>query len=195
VETEYVVFLDADDLLLEGTLEFLHTRIAADSSLSISATAILDEETGERHRSPRHFVSRLVRRPRIFAFADSIWSLLPLQGCAILRTAQVREAGGYADANLGEDWVLAVALAFHGRVELNDRLGRLYRPTPRSLLRSARGTRDFADSARRVRERLRVDPGVPRWARATLPVIALLQLTAIYVGRPAYLAVRNVIGR
>ena len=193
VGTEYVVFLDADDMLLEGTLAFLVSRIAADPSLAVSATAILDGGTGERHRSPRRFVGRLVRRPRLFAFADAVWPLLPIQGCAIMRTSQVRESGGYADANLGEDWVLAAALAFHGRVELSDRLGRLYRRTPDSLLSKVRGRRDLAESASRVRQRLRTDPGVPRWAQALLPVIALLQLTAIYVARPVYLAISRVI--
>jgi len=195
VGTKYVVFLDADDMLLEGTLAFLVSRIAADPSLAISATAILDGETGERHRSPRRFVGRLVRRPRLFAFTNAVWSLLPLQGCAIMRTSQVRESGGYADANLGEDWVLAVSLAFRGRVELSDRLGRLYRPTPDSLWRLGRGTREFAESAARIRARLRSDPGVPRWARALVPLIALLQLAAIYLVRPASLGVRRLIRR
>ena len=70
--------------------------------------------------TPRRFVPRLARWPRAFALADSIWSLLPIQGCAILRTDQVREAGGYADdASCGEDWVLAVSLAWRGRVEVS----------------------------------------------------------------------------
>jgi glycosyltransferase involved in cell wall biosynthesis len=195
VDTEYVVFLDADDMLLDGTLEYLHSRIAADPSLTLSATAILDGETGERHRSPRRFVRRLVRRRLLFALADSVWSLLPLQGCAILRATQVREAGGYADANWGEDWVLAATLAFHGRVELSDRLGRLYRPTPNSLWRRPRGTRELVESAHRVRARLRSDPAVPGWVRAILPAIGLLQLAAIYLLRPAYLAVSRWLSR
>jgi glycosyltransferase involved in cell wall biosynthesis len=187
VGTEYVVFLDADDMLLEDTLSFLVSRIAADPSLAVSATSILDGETGERHRSPRRFVRRLVRRRLLFALANSVWSLLPLQGCAILRTAQVRAAGGYADANWGEDWVLATSLAFRGRVELSDRLGRLYRPTPDSLWRRPRGTREFVQSAHRLRARLRSDPALPRLVQAILPAIALLQLAAIYAVRPVYL--------
>jgi glycosyltransferase involved in cell wall biosynthesis len=63
VQTEYVVFLDADDMLLEGTLDFLHQRIASDPGLAVFATSILDGSTGERHRTPRRFVSRLARWP------------------------------------------------------------------------------------------------------------------------------------
>ena len=190
VTTEYVVFLDADDELLDGTIEFLHGRIAADPGLAVCATSILDGATGERHRVPRRFVPRLTRWPRAFAFANSVWSLLPIQGCAIFRTGQVREAGGYPDIDWGDDWVLAVSLAFRGRVEVSERLGRYYRSTPGSLWRRPRPSRELSASAGRVRERMREDPAVPHWARALLPVIAVLQITVIYLVRPAYRAAR-----
>src|SRR3954454_21500289 len=102
VTSEYVVFLDADDMLLDGTLELLVERLAADPALAVSASSILDGETGERHRTPRRFVPALARWPRVFSMLNSIWSLLPIQGCAVLRTDQVRAAGGYADTDLGE---------------------------------------------------------------------------------------------
>ncbi len=191
VATEYVLFLDADDMLLEGALEFLQVRIDADPGLAICAASILDGATGERHRTPRAFVSRLARWPTAFAFADAVWSLLPIQGCAILRTAQVREAGGYADADLGEDWVLAVSLAWRGRVEVTERLGLYYRSTEGSIGRRARTMAELRASAQRVRERMRHDRALPGWARASLPLIAALQLTAIYLARPLFLAVRR----
>src|SRR5947208_1713775 len=89
VATEFVVFLDADDLMLDGTLDFLLPRIAGDPGIAVFTTSILDGETGERHVTPRRFVPTLTRRPRLFAFANAVWALLPLQGCAILRTEQV----------------------------------------------------------------------------------------------------------
>jgi glycosyltransferase involved in cell wall biosynthesis len=195
VATDYVVFLDADDKLLDGTLEFLHGRIAADAGLSVCTCSILDGATGERFRAPHRFVPRLVRWPRVFAVADSIWTMLPIQGCAIMRTAQVREAGGYAegDAGRGEDWALAVSLAWRGRIEISDRLGLYYR-RPGGPLRPGRGRTqaELRASTRRVRERMRRDPGVPAWARALLPAIAALQLAAIYLARPVYMAVRRL---
>src|SRR3954447_5703194 len=42
VATEYVVFLDADDMLLDGTIDFLHGRIAADPGLAVCTSSILD---------------------------------------------------------------------------------------------------------------------------------------------------------
>jgi glycosyltransferase involved in cell wall biosynthesis len=192
VATEYVVFLDADDMLLDGTIDFLQGRIAANPCLAVCTTSILDGATGARHRTPRRFVPRLARWPRVFALANSVWSLLPIQGCAILRTDQVREAGGYADTDLGEDWDLALSLTWRGRVEASERLGRYYRSTEGSTGRRARTPRELRANARRIRERMRRDPAVPSWARLLLPVIATLQLAAIHLGRPAYLALRRL---
>src|SRR4051794_13990087 len=70
VATDFVVFLDADDMLLDGALEFMANRIAADPALTIAATSILDGETGEPHRTPRRFVTRLARWQRTFAIAN-----------------------------------------------------------------------------------------------------------------------------
>jgi glycosyltransferase involved in cell wall biosynthesis len=191
VTTKYVVVLDADDKLLPGTLGFLRTRLDADPSVAVSVTSILDGATGERHRFPLKSVSRVARWPRMFAFLGCVWGLYPVQGCAMLRTEQVRDAGGYPDVEWGDDWVLAVSLAFRGRVEMHDRFGRYYRPTPDSLWRRGRGANEFVNSARLVRQRLRTDPAVPVWVRALLPVIALVQLAAVFVARPAYLILRR----
>jgi glycosyltransferase involved in cell wall biosynthesis len=193
VETELVVFLDADDLLLTGSLEFMSSRMSSDRSMSVSATAILDGKTGRRHRNPRPFVHWFCRWRRTFAMADCIWSLYPIQGSALLRTQHVREAGGYPDANWGEDWTLAASLAFRGRVEVDKRLGRLYRPTEGSPWRRHRKTRELVESASRVRLRMRTDPAIPRWARAFMPVVFVLQLAAIYAVRPACLALRWIL--
>jgi glycosyltransferase involved in cell wall biosynthesis len=197
VATDYVVFLDADDMLLDGTLEFLHGRIAADAGLSVCTCSILDGATGERFRAPRPFVPRLARWHRVFALTDSVWSLLPIQGCAIMRTDQVRSAGGYAEgyAGRGEDKVLAVSLAWRGRVEVSERLGLYYRPPRGSRRGRGRAPAELRASLRRVRERMRGDPAVPGWARALLPAIAILQLGGIHLVRPFYLTVRRMAAR
>jgi glycosyltransferase involved in cell wall biosynthesis len=195
VESEFVVFLDADDMILSGTLEYLHDRIATDRELSIASTGILDGETRERHRGPRGFVPALARLPRILALADCVWSLVPIQGCAILRADQVRDAGGYADADSGEDWALAASLLWRGRASVSSRFGLLYRAPHDALRRRPRTSAELRASARRIRRRIRRDPLVPRLARAFLPAIAALQLAAIYVVRPIYRITRRLIER
>jgi len=194
VSTEFVIFLDVDDILLDCAILSMLERIAADPELSVAATSILDSETGERHRNPRRFVARLARWPRLFALADSVWSLLPIQGNAILRTDRVRDAGGYADTDLGEDWDLAASLAWRGPVAILERPGRYYRSAEGDTERRARSAEELRASARRVRDRVRRDPGVPRWARTLIPAIAPLQLAAIHLARPIYRRVRAVAG-
>jgi glycosyltransferase involved in cell wall biosynthesis len=195
VATEYVVVLDADDLLLDGALEFMRARIASDRRVTVVATSILEGDTGKRHRAPRRFVPPLTRASRLFALVNSVWLLLPIQGCAILRAADLREAGAYPDIEWGDDWVVAVSLAFRGRVEVSERLGRYYRPTPGSLWRRPRSAGELSASAASVRERIRADRGVPGWARLLLPAVAALQGGAIYVARPLYLAARRLRAR
>jgi glycosyltransferase involved in cell wall biosynthesis len=190
VATEYVVVLDADDKLLPGALELMRSRFAADPALALCVTSILDAGTGQRHRAPRGFVKRLARRPLLLAVLNCVWSLFPIQGCAMARAAQAREAGGYGDAEWGDDWVLAVSLAFRGRVVVSDHLGRWYRATPDSVSDRSRASRDFVTSAHLVRDRLRVDPAVPPGIRALLPALALVQLFAVFVARPVYRALR-----
>jgi len=190
VESEYVTFLDVDDLLPEGTLAYLSSQLSTHPEAAVCVGSILDAETGARHRSPRRFAARLARRPRLFALAHSIWSLYPTQGCAMTRTTLVREAGGYADASGGEDWVLGVSLALRGRVLITERTGLIYRAPGASLWRANRSARDVARGGAMVRTRLRSDPASPRWARLAVPVVALLQLVTIYALRPPYRALR-----
>jgi hypothetical protein len=80
--------------------------------------------------------------------------------------------------------VLGVSLAFRGRVVFDAAPARLYRRLDESLWAEHRTTRHLLAHARAVRRRIRADPGVPRWAKATLPLIAALQVAAVLVGRP-----------
>lgn len=185
VETPYVVFWDADDLMLPGTLAHLEARMAAEPAAVAVAAAILEDEPRVPHRWPRPWTYPLTRARVLFAVAHCAWSLFPTTGSTIMRTAAVREAGGYADANSGEDWVLGVSLAFRGRVLLDPRPGRVYRRHPGSLWESRRSREYLLLHARAVRERIRRDPGIPRSVRRALPAIAAAQLLAIDGVRPA----------
>jgi glycosyltransferase involved in cell wall biosynthesis len=186
VRTEYVLVLDADDMLLPWAARLLCSKLEQDRSLSMGAMSIFDGGTNGRHRTPRRFAARMTRWPRAFALAHAIWSLVPIQGCALLRTQEARQAGGYADADWADDWVLSVSLAFRGGVHVSERLGRYYRLTAGSISRQPKTSGELAEGARLVRQRIRSDPEIPAWMRAALPLVALLQLAAIYGLRPAY---------
>jgi len=184
VRTPYVLFWDADDLMLPGTLPFLRDRLAGDDGVIAAAAAIMEEEPRMPHRWPRPWTAPLTRLPKAFAVAHSVWSLFPSTGSTIMRAAAVRESGGYADANSGEDWVLGVSLAFRGRLEIHSRPGRVYRRRVGSLWEQRRAPRHHLRHGAAVRERLRSDPGIPGWAKRLTPAIATLQVVAVTVIRP-----------
>lgn len=183
VRSPFVLFWDADDLMLPGTLEFLEDRLRADPGVVAAAAAIVEDVPRVRHRWPPRWAPAFARRRRAFALANAVWSMLPATGATLMRTAAVRHAGGYADADSGEDWVLGVSLAFRGRVELHDVPGRVYRRRVGSLWEARRSTRHLLGHAAAVDRRLLVDPGIPRWATAGAPVIALFQ-ALLLIARP-----------
>jgi glycosyltransferase involved in cell wall biosynthesis len=192
VDTEFVMFLDADDELLEGALERARREISSDPGLAAFAMSLLEPSTRRRHRYPHRFAFALVRFPRAFALANTVWSLYSTQGCAIFRTAWVRECGGYADLSGPEDWILGVSQAFRGRIRIDRRPGLIYQ-LHRGSLAHAQSGRYMLLAARRVRERLRNDPAVPGWARALTPMIGVMQAFAIFVLRPIYRATRAAV--
>ena len=179
VTTPYVVFWDADDLMLPGTLAFLETQIAAQPKLAAYGMAIVEEPTGRRHRWPRRWIARLARAPQIFALLHSIWSLYPSTGATIMRSDLARAAHGYGDADSGEDWCLGVSLAFRGHIGWSEQPGRLYRVHSSSTWAQHMTPGDLRRHARAVRERIRSDAGIPEWVRTSLPLIGLGQGVAI----------------
>jgi glycosyltransferase involved in cell wall biosynthesis len=179
VKTPYVLVWDADDVMLPGTLDFLERAIESDPDLAAFGAAILESPARVRHRWPRRWIARLARARTPFALFHCVWSLYPTTGATIMRTELVRAAGGYADTESGEDWVLGASLAFRGRIGWSERPGRLYRIHAQSVLARHTGLRHVARGARAVRKRLRDDTGLPRWTRAALPLILVGQYVAI----------------
>jgi glycosyltransferase involved in cell wall biosynthesis len=188
VSAPLVVFLDADDLMLPRALETLLGGLR-DGDVAF-AMAILDGDTGGRHRAPRRIAYTLARVPRVFALANTVWSLLPTQGATVMRTADVRAAGGYGDRSQGEDWALGAALTWRGRVRLSHEPALTYRWRFDSPGRDG-AEADLLDNARFLRERLRADSAVPGLARAVLPVFAAAQWVAVAVVRPSVRALRR----
>jgi glycosyltransferase involved in cell wall biosynthesis len=188
VTAPLVVFLDADDLMLPGSLATLTAALRPRDAAF--AMAIVDGDTGGRHRAPRRIAYALSHVPRLFALANTVWSLLPTQGATIMRTADARAAGGYGDRSQGEDWALGAALAWHGRVRLTHEPGLVYRwrfDSPGQPGADA----DLLANARALRERLRADPALPGLARRSLPALTAAQWIAVALVRPVVRGVRR----
>lgn len=180
VTTPYVLMWDADDVMPSGTVRFLEEAMAGDPKLVAYGMAIVEDQTGLRHRWPRRWIATLVRWPRLFAIVHAVWSTYPTTGSTIMRTDVARAAGGYGDNDTGEDWLLGVSLAFRGRVGWSERTGRVYRLHDRSnWSRHATDVGYQLSHARAVRDRLRADRAMPAWVVPLLPGIALGQAAAI----------------
>jgi hypothetical protein len=183
VTTAFTVFWDADDIMAPGTLDALHGAIAWTDDISLVATWILDGSTGRRHHWPRALTVGLARHRTAFAVLQCVHSQVPSIG-ALMRTDVARAAGGFGDLQSGEDWVLGAALAFRGRVQVIDRVGRIYRRHGDSILNVHQTPQTLLASARTVRIRVADDPAVPRWVRSTLPLIGAAQWSVIRIVRP-----------
>ena len=189
VDTPFVVFLDADDLLLEGALDAMLRAARSCPEAVAWVLGIVDGSTGRRHRSPRRIARVLARHPTLFATANAGWSLMPTQGATLLRVDLLRELGGYDDSELGgDDWPLAAAIAFRGKVAFDSFPALMYRRRPNSPGGGAFPSDLIRRGGRRVQVRLQGQSSVPRWVLWILP---LLQLTAIRIVRPVVTGVRR----
>ena len=170
VQTSAVAFVDADDQP--------HVRAFVDVARAFySAQAPIAGVFPAVHRPdpaggsylgawPHRPAVTLSRWPRGFALLNMFINELPVTQGAVLNTSLVREVGGFADLNYGEDWVLGARLAFGGRIRFLPQVqavtysqGALSRREGRSAVLSGYDavTREIAGS-----------PSVPRWARRLL---------------------------
>ena len=172
VDTEFVLFVDADDELLPGALADL---VAALTPQEVFAGGgIVELRDGEPDRAvawPPPIVHRLAPRPRLLALRALWLSCLPAT-CTLFRTDVVRDAGGFGEGSLGEDWSLITAVAFRGRGALLDRPVRRYRFSEGSLFHTARALDVRLESHRVVRHRILRDPAVPLWVKGLMPLFA-----------------------
>lgn len=117
VDTPYVVFADADDEVAPGSvsrsLDLLERRPQA---VGVIGRSLVDEGGGNVHRGIRP----TARYRYATRFAPGLVPLLWLVGyqgsitSTVLRTQAVRDARGFPDANVAEDWHLAARLARRG---------------------------------------------------------------------------------
>jgi hypothetical protein len=122
---------------------------------------------------------------------NSIWSQYPTVGATLMRTDVVREAGGYAEGRVSEDWSLGAALLWRGRVAWCDQPGRLYRRHPSSSWVKHNGTMRLVANAREVRDLLRSDDAVPAWFTVMLPCVGIVQLVLLLFVQPVIRLLRG----
>jgi hypothetical protein len=174
---EYVMFWDADDLLLPGALERMREVIGSDPEIaavtmdSISWTP--ETGPGEPWPWPRPLMYKLAPHRRVLAFIALLYNPFTTTGPALIRTRCVRDADGFADIPCCEDWALSGSLAVRGTIVMLREPGRLYRVHDQSLSLEHLGGPETAGWLRGIRARARRDPRVPLWIKALMPLVRL----------------------
>jgi len=183
VRTEFVLFLDADDIVLEGTLPLLLSRMTARPALSACACAVLAWNAATGGIRSLDFPSRrtrlVARWPGGYRLYAAMINRMPTTGCVVMRTATAVSAGGFTDLDFAEDWALNVGLAFRGPIEFLPARGRLLRVHGKSLRAQPRSRADIERAFELTRQRVTGDPAAPPIVRLASPLLAL------YHGRQA----------
>jgi hypothetical protein len=179
VETDTVMFADADDLILPGTIRRLQAQLRSAPAMVAVAAAFVDAASGKRHRWPRPWIARLARFPTLMALVNAAWAIYPITGPVLVRTAVAREVGGHGDVDNGDARCLGAALLFRGPVGWSEEPGCVYHQRSGSNLDRFNSPRGILESSRSVRARLASDFGGPAWLSAALPLIAVTQWCAI----------------
>ncbi len=186
-----VMFWDADDRMLPGTIAFLEDALNQDRRRIAFGSAIVEAASGVRHRWPRPWLKHLVRLPSVLAAVDCVWSVFPTTGATLIRTEAAHRAGGFSDFDSGDDWCLGAALACSGRLGWSERPGRLYLLHSGSVWDTHATARHQLRHAAAVRARLRDSSVTPPWLRRLLPMVAVGQWTAV-AAHVAVVALRGV---
>jgi glycosyltransferase involved in cell wall biosynthesis len=173
-----VLFLDADDVLLPGALQRLTALLHGHpGAVAAVCKRLLWDPTSapERvnERSPRPLVYRVCRWPRAFAALTLRYDIFQLTGCALLDSDVVRDAGGFGDASLAEDWMLRSALAARGRLVFGREAVVRFRVCGDSLWHREHSREELDRTYAAFRAHRLEDPRLPAWARALMPLIAV----------------------
>ncbi|MTD43088.1 glycosyltransferase [Conexibacter sp. W3-3-2] len=183
-----IMFWDADDVMLPGTLRRLcevldgDPRVVAVTMDSVRWTP--ETGPGERWPWPRSVMYALCRRPRLFAIIAQVYCPFTTTGPALMRTAEVRDAGGFAsDIAFFEDWALASSLTVRGRIVMLREIARWYRIHDESLTLGHLGHPDEHLWLAGLRRRARTDHRRPRWLKAMLPLFRVHHEMRIRRGR------------
>ena len=177
VRTEFVLFLDADDIVLEGTLPLLLSRMTARPALSACACGVLAWNPATGGVRALDFPSRrtrvMARWPGGYPLYAAMVNRMPTTGCVVMRTVAAVRAGGFTDSDFAEDWALNVGLAFRGPIDFLPARGRLLRIHGKSLRAQPRGRAEVARAFDLMRQRVTGDPAAPLIVRLAAPLLAL----------------------
>ncbi len=191
ITTPYTLFMDADDLLLSGTLAFLRRQLESNPKAIFATCSMIDWNpiTNAKHAAPYppkySYVLQGLRRT--FALLNAMRYRTLVVGATLHRTDVIKATPGFGSSNYGEDWAFSAVLCFLGPIRMTKRPGKLYRIDPNqsslrvapksdSLVKRYRALApQYRTAMKEVRARIRKEKSVPLWAKMLIPVIFMGQ--------------------
>jgi glycosyltransferase involved in cell wall biosynthesis len=184
VRTEFVCFLDGDDVLIPPALKTLTDTMRRNHDLVLAAgsSVLWDSEREVVARSfvPPRRAFAYFRNRRWLAIRQTTDRVIPTHGAVVQRTVAMRAVGGFPDTAYGENWLLGVSLALAGGISLSPRPMKFYRVGPSHNQLSRQRDRDFRQGLqvrREMRRILRRDARSGRFVRLVSYGIAPLHLS------------------
>lgn len=174
VTSNYVLFLDADDELVEGSLAKLKDVLDEFPDLVAVAPEIIDRKTGCVYHWPRGWAYYLSdHAPTLFRLMETFRPMFPVNA-ALIRTSVAQGSPGYgASPKSAEDWVFGVSLAVRGTIRLLRVPGLIYEARQEGRWSRSTSWRDQATHRAEIRLRLRRDPAVRPIIRLLLPLLSI----------------------
>lgn len=177
-KTDYVLFLDADDILLPSSIDqmlaclldhkVLHPRPRLVSSFLVNAE-------GEPYHWPYPWMRRAAQRPKIFQLLESFRPSFPVNGSLINRAAALRTLGYDSDPESAEDWSFGISLAWTCQVIPSTQPTMVYSPSSQGVWAQSNKFKKHLQHRRCVRLRIRQDRIIPRWTQLLIPLLAVFQ--------------------
>ncbi len=179
VETPFVYFLDADDRPTEGAVAKLVSALTSEPNAVVATGEIVAWHPQSAVQlpmaSPRRRTYVLSRRPRLLGLASVARNQFAVVG-AVLSTNAVRDAGGFSDHNYCEDWALATALAFRGRIILRRSTTLMAQIHEGSMIHREGTPGAIVRALPWLHRRWLRDPAIPWWLKPLFPFLALVRL-------------------
>lgn len=186
VDSEFVMFLDADDRLAPGGLAELIGMLRKYPRKVAVAPTLVDGR-GRRRAWPYGWTSRVTPYWRTSAFLEMALGIFP--HVSAMRTATFRSTPGYGDAEAAEDWALCVSLLLRGPVALCEDATYVYDSRDDGLWATNEKVRLLREHRRQIRLRVRQDPAASVLMRALSYLLVVPH--GLYIARKGFLARRR----
>jgi glycosyltransferase involved in cell wall biosynthesis len=182
--TPFVMFWDADDVMLPGALATMLEVLRGDARVVAVTMASRqwspEDGPGEVWPWPRRIMYRLSPHRRLLALVSMVYNPFTTTGPSLMRTDAATDAGGFHEGiAFFEDWALSVALTVRGRIRMLPEVGRLYRIHGDSLSLGHLDQPEQRQWLAGIRDQIRRDHRTPWWMRVALPLAHLHHLGRI----------------